>query len=101
MRSRVGSPLIAALVCLTERISHFDSLSRLIRSFLRKTENKSDRSKNPEYAQRIEEGRPVAQQADFTHMELIPAKARVWMYNHRLQLPLTTIQTAGFGVRVL
>lgn len=41
--------------------------------------------------------------ATLTHPRLYwnKAKARVWMYNHRLQLPLTTIQTAGSGRMVL
>lgn len=41
--------------------------------------------------------------ATLTHPRLYwnKAKARVWMYNHRLQLPLTTIQTAGSGRKIL
>lgn len=41
--------------------------------------------------------------ATLTHPRLYwnKAKARVWMYNDRLQLPLATIQTAGSGRKVL
>ena len=41
--------------------------------------------------------------ATLTHPRLYwnKAKARVWMYNDRLQLPLATIQTAGSGRKIL